>query len=162
MKRLNRVGWIGLLTVLCALSACKNEPVPSDGIPTETKPEPPGKEAPSPAVSAAKETKKVAEKSSVETAEETRLSKLEKSYIELFCANRSAASERDLQIFSKRGFKDAADWSSQWHAAALENPEWAAKTVESALAAGCTPSADSVKERGAEEPSENGAEATRD
>ena len=41
-------------------------------------------------------------------------------------------------------------------------PEWAAKTVESALAAGCTPSADSVKERGAEEPSENGAEATRD
>ena len=162
MKRLYRVGWIGLLTILCALGACKSEPVSSDGVPTETQPDPQGKQAPSPAPTEANETKKAAEAVPVETAEESRLSKLEKSYIELFCANRSAASERDLQIFSKRGFKDAADWSSQWHAAALENPEWAAKTVESALAAGCTPSADSVKERGAEEPSENGAEATRD
>ena len=131
----------GLLIALGFLGGCKDQTAAPESVPPQAEGESLSKQpSAEPVVPKSAETKPAPESPVAETPEQSRLSKLEKVYLDLFCANRSGAGEASLKLFSAQGFKDAADWSSQWHEEALANPEWAAKVTEKALNTPCTPS----------------------
>ena len=58
-------------------------------------------------------------------------------FVDAYCAQRNNAVGDRMEIYTKHGFKDPADWSKQYHKEAKQNVEWAEANLEEAMKSSC-------------------------